>query len=165
MPTDWPGEGHRAIADWADTLCWARDKLNLPVLTLRLVMSDAVGDFEIPRGRKEITSDQVEAILSAYRRIASPISILAQARSSEDVTKLRGFYADVAWPWQWNWGYEDKVMEFGTDWTNDYNRDRLQELRDDTESLVLGQRENETHAASREQPWISAWYDVYDPNY
>lgn len=114
MPTGWPGEGHQALADWAETLRWARDKLNLPGLTLRLVMSDALDGTELP-GRREITNDQNEAILSAYSRIASPISVLAQTRSSDDMEKLRGFYADVTWPWHWYWWHEDRYMEYGSD--------------------------------------------------
>jgi hypothetical protein len=161
MHTSWPGEGHRALADWAEMLRWARHKLNFPGLTLRLVMSDSQGGVEVPPGREEITSDQVEAILSAYRGIASPISILAQARSSEDATKLRGFYADVAWQWNWNWRYEDKFMEYRWRWVKDYSRDRHQELREETERLVLGQRDNQTHVSSRGQPWTSVWEDRY----
>ena len=115
-----------------------------------------------PPGREHITSEQVEAILSAYRRIASPISILAQAGSGDKgATKLRGFYARVAWPWHWNWGYEEKLEEYGWRWVKDYSRDRLQELREETERLVLGHRDNEAYVSSREPPWNSIWEDRF----
>ncbi|KAG8158494.1 hypothetical protein KVR01_011616 [Diaporthe batatas] len=161
VPTGWPGEGHRAIADWAETLCWARDKLNLPVLTLSLVMSNAQDDRDSPLGRKEITSDQVEAILSAYRRIASPITVLAQTKPSKDITKLRGFYADVTWPWHSYWVDTNRYMQYGTGWVWDLCRKEHRELSEGIERLVLGKRDNETHTSSREKPWISVWHDLY----
>lgn len=165
LHTGWPEEGHRALGDWAETLHLARDKLNLRGLTLQLVMTDSLDGEEPPPGREEVTSEQVEAILSAYRRIASPISILAQTRSSEGDTKLRGFYAQVAWPWSWNWGYEDKLFEYGWRWVRDYRRDRHQELREETERLVLGQRDDEVYISSREPPWNSIWNDRFSSTY
>lgn len=164
-PTGWPGEGHRALADWAETLHWARDKLSLRALTIQLVMTDVLAGEEIPPGREEITSEQAEAILSAYWRIASPISILAQTVSGEGDTKLRSFYAQVAWPWDWNWGYEDKLFEYGWRWVRDYRSKMHEELREKTERLVLGQRDDEVYVSSREPPWKSIWKDRFSSLY
>ncbi|KAH8759341.1 hypothetical protein F5883DRAFT_681809, partial [Diaporthe sp. PMI_573] len=170
MHAGWPGEGHRVLADWAETLHWARDKMNLRGLTLQLVMTDSLDGEEPPPGREEITSEQVEGILSGYRRITSPISVLAQTDvnamvgSGEGAAKLRSFYAQVAWPWSWNWGHDDKVLEYGWRWVKDYRRDRCQELREQTERLVLGQRDNEVYVSNREPPWKSIWKDRFSSN-
>lgn len=128
-------------------------------------MTDSLVGEIIPPGREEITSEQVEAILSAYWRIASPISILAQTGSGEGDTKLRSFYAQVAWPWDWNWGYEDKFYEYGWRWVRDYRRNRYQELREKTERLVLGKRDDELYVSSREPPWKSIWKDRFSSLY
>lgn len=67
--TGWPGEGHPALIDWSETLYWAIDRMNLSGLTLRLVMADMLDLGGPPPGRGEIVSEQVEEVLSAYRRI------------------------------------------------------------------------------------------------
>ena len=37
----WPQDGHPALQDWAHTLNWAKNKISIPSLTLRLTMAGA----------------------------------------------------------------------------------------------------------------------------
>ncbi|KAL1860262.1 hypothetical protein Daus18300_009316 [Diaporthe australafricana] len=165
--TGWPEEGHRALADWADTLAWARGKMNLGGLTLRLVMADSLNGEEPPPGREGITSEQVEDILSAYRRIASPLSVLARAGANDtggcdgDADELRSFHAQVAWPWEWNWGHDDKLIEYGCQWVREYRRDRYRELDQEAEKLIMGQRSNEYCVSNRASQRKSTWEDRF----
>ncbi|KAI7787647.1 hypothetical protein LA080_015016 [Diaporthe eres] len=52
--TGWPGEGHPALIDWAETLYWARDRMNLIGVKLRLVMAVVLDLDGPPPGRGEI---------------------------------------------------------------------------------------------------------------
>lgn len=159
--TGWPGEGHRALTDWAETLLWARDKMNLGGLALRLIMADVLDMGPMPPGRGEITSEQVEDILSAYRRITSPLAVLSQSEAKDvdgggwDCMNLRSFYAEVAWPWEWNWGFEENYNEYGWDWVRDYRRDRRRELGEEAERLVMGQRYNEAYVSDPDPIWYT----------
>lgn len=111
--TGWPGEGHPALTDWVETLVWARYKMSLGALAVRLVMADSVASFGPPSDRRDLTSEQVEDILSAYRRIISPLAILAQPEAKGvvgrggDDGELLSFHAKVAWPLAWRWDSED----------------------------------------------------------
>lgn len=169
--TGWPGEGHRVLTDWTETLHWARDRLNLGGLTLRLVMADSLDGEEPPPGREEITSEQVEEILSSYRRITSPLAVLAQTQvkhvdgdiAGDDV--LRSFHAQVAWPWDWNWAQDDKVLENGWRWVKDYRRDRCRDLGEEAERLVIGQRYDGICSSGREPQCESIWEERFCSHY
>lgn len=169
--TGWPEEGHRALEDWAETLRWARNKMNLGGLTLRLVMADSLDGEQPPPGREEITNEQAEEILSAYRRIISPLAVLAQTDPNGMIgcdggaAELRDFHAQIAWPWIWNWGHDDKVLEHGWLWLWDYWKDRCRELREEAEGLVIGQRYSKAHLGGRDPPWVSIWERRFCSNY
>lgn len=157
----WPGEGHPALIDWAETLYWARDRMNLSGLTLRLVMADVLDLGGPPPRRREIISEQVEEILSAYRRITSPLAILSQTEakymdgSGWSSMNLRSFSAEVAWPWEWNWGFQDHYDKYGCDWVRDYRRDRRREGGEEAERLVMGQRYNEAYVSDPDPIWYT----------
>lgn len=86
-PDMWPSEGHPALVDWVATLDWAANKLNLPGLTIRMVMAD-LWNYEASNGR-DVTAAQGEAMLKGQRRILRPMSRLRE---------LARFYALCSWP-------------------------------------------------------------------
>lgn len=159
--TGWPGKGHSALIDWAETLYWARDRMNLIGLKLRLVMADVLDLDGPPPGRGEIISEQVEEILSAYRRITSPLAVLSPTEakyvdgSGWSSMNLRSFSAEVAWPWEWNWGFQDHYDKYGWDWVRDYRRDRRREGGEEAERLVMGQRYNEAYVSDPDPIWYT----------
>lgn len=162
-PMGWPEEGHPALADWAETVCWAREKMNLCGLTLRLVMADSPYGPAAP-GRGSITADQVEEILSTYRRIVSPVAVLAQSKAGDenggDGNQLRKFDVRIGWPWAWNFDYQAKVDEYGWDGLNEYVAEKCQVLKEEVERLVMGDRYREIHNEGTGDPWIqfnSVW--------
>lgn len=164
--TGWPGEGHPALTDWVETLVWARDKMNLGALAVRLVMADSVASLGSPPDRRDLTSEQVEDILSAYHRIISPLAILAQPEAKGVVGRgggdgeLLSFHAKVAWPLSWRWDSEDNLDENGVEWGANCRRDKLQELTEEAERLVMGQRYNEHYVSGRASQWKSMWEAV-----
>lgn len=164
-PTGWPEEGHPALADWAETLRWARENMNLCGLTLRLVMADCPNGYGAPPGRGSITADQVEEISSAYRRIISPVAVLAQSKAGDenggDGNQLRKFDARITWPWAWNFDYQAVVDEFGWDGLMDYVGEKCHVLKEEHERLVLGDRYRKTHNEGTRDQWIE-WDTVWE---
>lgn len=160
-PMGWPSSGHPALADWAETLRWARERMNLCGLTLRIVMADSPNGWPAPPGRVSITADQVGEILSTYRRIISPVAVLAQSKAGDensgDGNQLRKFDARLSWPWGWNFDYQAKADEFGWDGLVDWVEERRQELKEEFERLVMGDRYREIHNEGTGHEWISVW--------
>lgn len=140
--------------------------MNLGGLNLRLVMTDSVRG--VPPGREEITNEQVDVILSAYRRLTSPLSVLAQTDADLAVgcdggtAELHSFRAQVTWPGKWSEEYFEKVTGKKR-WQRDkdYLMDRDQELREEAEGLVMGERYNEAYVSGRAPPCKSVWEDRF----
>ncbi|KAK4039010.1 hypothetical protein C8A01DRAFT_47464 [Parachaetomium inaequale] len=131
-PESAPQDDYAALLDWRETVDWVKDKINLPGLTLRLMMA---GDsYYRPNGGKELTREQGNAILAGYLRILGPLQRLDAASNNG----LARFHAEMVWPWRW------------TDWA--VERDR--ELKDRAERFILGERYRDV--AAREPPW-SVW--------
>lgn len=83
---NYPTAGHPSLRDWAETLHWARDKLNQPGLTVRLVMN-LVHDWFVHR--QVLTRAQCRETVEGFMRIASPLASLDE---------LGHFYADLSRP-------------------------------------------------------------------
>ena len=141
----WPREGDPALRDWAKTIAWAREKLNAPGLTVRLVMNDAF-DGLAGDDRVRITGQQGRDILSAYARILGPLTKLG-------ADGLAKFYARFAWPWNWdsNWHErhwsvrETKVAQ------------KQYELKRRAERLVMGDRYGQLYSDDALEPRNSLW--------
>lgn len=127
-----PRDGHPALQDWSETLNWAKNKLKLPALMLRLVVAGNVQYYE-PEGAREMTQAQGEKVLALYHAIYAPLRSL-------DVPSEGGlarFYADLAWPWQWTPWVDSRLEEAqGGDWVEYKNR----ELKRHAEQLVMAER-------------------------
>lgn len=166
--TGWPEEGHLALADWAEILCWARDKMNLRGLTLRLVMTDSPNGSAAPPGRANITAAQVEEILSAYRRIISPLAALAQYKAIDEnggnENELRKFYARIALPWGWNFPAREMIEEHGWAWLENYLGEKRRLLWEEAEGLVMGSRYQEPcdeGTGCEWNEWNSVWVEKF----
>lgn len=119
-PDMWPSEGHPALIDWVATLDWAADRLNLPVLTIRMVTADP-WNHEEPNERG-ITAAQGEAMLKGQRRILRPMSRFKE---------LARFYALCSWPLKRNYEWRGKT---------DIIKEKEQALKKVAEKLVMGDR-------------------------
>lgn len=91
-----PSDGHPALQDWVKTLDWVRDELNLPALTLRLVVAS---DSPPTTTSEEITRAGGKEVLAVYNSILHPLRSLSAAPSG---TGLARFYARLAWPLKWS---------------------------------------------------------------
>jgi hypothetical protein len=145
-PRSSPQDDYAALRDWRETVDWMKEKLNLPALTLRLMMA---GHARYPpNGSKEITKAQGNAVLAGYLRILGPLERLGAA-SDNGLTR---FHAEMVWPWRWtDWAAEKAFSNAdGQTWLQGKDR----ELRVRAERFILGKRYRDV--AAREPPW-SAW--------
>jgi hypothetical protein len=131
----WPQDGHPALLDWADTLSWAKTRLAVPILTLRLTMAGSrQWPPQPPDERQELSQEQGDQVLAGYRRILSPLACLREHG-------LAHFYADFVSPWKWrNWmdnaPPEEQNPEAGWQWVLS-SQDAMNE---EAERFVLGDR-------------------------
>jgi hypothetical protein len=143
-----PRDDHPALRDWDETLDWAKDKLNLPALTLRLIVA---GNRDVRHTDAEkMTRAEGKEVLATYNRILAPLQSLNPA--SED--GLARFYAELAWPLQWTWWVQQKleVSEMAWGWLEAKGG----ELKRRAEKGVLGAR-YEGVAAAGAEPQRSVW--------
>lgn len=85
---DWPRD--TAIDDWERTISLACQRLNLPGLTLRIIVAGLYGVDENPDNRLYMSQKRGERII-AYTRIVAPVACLGSAG-------LARFYSRFAWP-------------------------------------------------------------------
>ncbi|KAK3368476.1 hypothetical protein B0H63DRAFT_534715 [Podospora didyma] len=156
----WPRDDdhHPALRDWRDTVEWLRPRINDPVLTLRVVMSESCED-DPPEDRPQMTKAQGDKIIAAYRRILHPLTRLTLA--DNDGNALARFYAQLACPWSrtaeapaWSWTSDDS-----------YRRDlvpRMERLlRERAERLVMGDRYDSLYPPDAEEPSKCLWQERY----
>ncbi|KAK3939365.1 hypothetical protein QBC46DRAFT_388056 [Diplogelasinospora grovesii] len=142
-----PRDEHRALQDWSETLDWVKDKLNLPALTLRLIMAGN-GEFR-PEGSEEMTRAQGKEVLATYNRILSPLRRLDPTSDGG----LARFHAELAWPLQWTrWVARKLQEEHAWDWLESKDR----ELKRRAEHFVMGERYERVSVAAGE-PQRSVW--------
>lgn len=125
-----PRDGHPAIQDWSNTLDWVKHELNLPALTLRVVMAP---DIEGPS--VSITKAQGKEVLAVYNSILAPLRSLGAATDRG----LARFYADLHWPLRWSrevMAKREKNEEDTVAWVDSKDR----ELKRRTEQHVMGAR-------------------------
>lgn len=135
-----PSDGHPALQDWSKTLDWAREELNLPALTLRLVVAS---DSPPTTESREMTRAQGKEVLAVYNAILHPLRSLATA---PDGTLAR-FYAKLAWPLK----YSEEVV-----WSRELVDSKERELKRRAEQYVKGERYERACVSTRE-PHNSVW--------
>lgn len=140
MPENWPRESDTAVQDWTATLDWARDRLNVSRLTVRLVMADVNGYETWPR--EFVGEGEGEAIIAGYMFIVSSLTRLGP---------LDKFYAQLVSPWRWN---------KRTSRNEALAAEKETELKAQAERLLMGDRYEFLPSAAAEPP-PSIWEHVY----
>jgi hypothetical protein len=145
-----PREGHPALLDWVETLDWAKNKLNLTALTLRIIMARS-RQYE-PNGSEaslQMTRAQGKGVLVTYNRIIAPLERLGAATDNG----LARFYAELEWPWLWTEWVGDKLEEEGgLEWLQSKRR----ELKTRAERGIMGERYDRVGSPAGE-PHRSVW--------
>lgn len=139
-PDHWPAEAHPAVEDWIKTVEWARNRLNIGGLTVRLVMADQ-SQLEPLWTRKHMLQDQGTRIIEAYWVILSPLLRLRE---------LRRFYASFVSPWRWSEDIDPQSRP-------EMARAKEQELNKLAEKFVLGEERYELQCSTEEEPEESLW--------
>lgn len=129
----WPSEKQSDLLDWMGTITNIRDKLNLPALTIRLVIAQPT------RSRATRPDKECQAILAAYDRILSPIIQLGGEGG------LAGFYADFEYPWS----VTDKASGNG----RELFRSKKREMKERAEKAVLGPDRWKDQSSSESTTW------------
>ncbi|KAK3905671.1 hypothetical protein C8A05DRAFT_30484 [Staphylotrichum tortipilum] len=132
---DWPRAEHAAIREWAETVDWMRERLNLPGLTLYLALPTGAGWGHEEEG-KDMTQVEGDAVLAGYWRIMEPLTRLGASR--EDGTGLARFYAELAWPWGWCSWVREKEMNCEVRW--DWVASKERQLKEGAERRMMGAR-------------------------
>ncbi len=131
---DWPQAPHAALREWAETVDWMRDQLNLPGLTLRLALPASAGWGHEEEFRK-LTQAEGDAVLAGYWRILEPLERLGASR--EDGPGLARFYAEMAWPWRWaSWDGENGEVSWNWPWIVSNEK----QLNERAERFIMGAR-------------------------
>lgn len=134
-PMEWPQEGSLVLCDWAETVRFIKEKMNLKGLTLRLTMLEA-GGISAAQTRWYMTGSEVRDVLQAHDRILRPIAELSHHG-------LKRFYAHIALP-EKNalWFAEDESAEEAP--VEEHFTQRIvrgeRQLKQRAEQLVLGDR-------------------------
>ena len=143
-PDQWPQRGDVAAELWVDTLDRVRGKLNLPALTIRLVMSPP-SEWDIPSHHSHMTEEEGKEILAGYVLLLEPL-----ARFGAD--GLARFYASIEWPWAWTTESTDRTLVEGSGWIEAKRR----WLKGRFERAVLKERYGQSGSESGE-PHDSLW--------
>jgi hypothetical protein len=153
-----PSFGHPALRDWDETVEWARDKLNLPCLILRMTVPGN-GPCS-PEDSQSMTQAQGREILAAYQAMVTPL----RCWDGDKWGGLHHFCADLAWPLRWARSSNAKS------WSWLLARDM--ELNTKVEQLVLGTQRcpGFTGRVSRDPPgywrrWSWTWVSLRQESY
>jgi hypothetical protein len=140
-----PRQEHPAFQDWPETLDWAKNKLKLTALTLRLIVYGAP-EFS-HRDCENMTHAEAKEVYATYFRILAPLQRLDTGHAGG----LARFYAELAYPLQWTRWASAKI-EANEDWLESKHR----ELKRRAEQFVMGERYGLVSVAARE-PEKSLW--------
>jgi hypothetical protein len=144
-----PREDHPALLDWAETLDWAKNKLNLTALTLRIIMVRSREYQSNENQALQMTRAQGKQVLATYNRIIAPLERLGAATDNG----LARFYAELEWPWLWTEWVGDKLEEEGgLEWLQSKRR----ELKTRAERGIMGERYDRVGSPAGE-PHRSVW--------
>ncbi|KAK4140148.1 uncharacterized protein C8A04DRAFT_40159 [Dichotomopilus funicola] len=134
----WPDDAHPALVDWAATIDWLQDKLNINKLTLRFTVAGS--EFWPPHD----TDKRV-----GYDRVARPLGCLGRRKGG-----LARFHADLSSPWMWFGWVNDEYIHTGE--RPDIN---LGQLNEHVERLVLGDRYDTRESEGVD---MGIWQDIWE---
>ncbi len=144
-----PRDGHPAVQDWSNTLDWVKHELNLPALTLRVVIAPGV---EAPSESKNVTKAQGKEVLAVYNSTLAPLRSLGAATDRG----LARFYTDLHWPLRWSREVMAKRKENKEDavaWVESKDR----ELKRRAEQHMMGARYKGYGGIVGSEPEKSVW--------
>lgn len=144
---DWPRDA--AIDDWEHTMSLARQRLNLPGLTLRIIMAGLYGVYENPDNRLYMSQKRGERIIAGYTRIVAPVACLGSAG-------LARFYSSFAWPWAYTRESRAAWLKHGWEWVTAHEK----VLEERYGRLVMGDRYDSAQSGGGE-PTDSSWVRKY----
>jgi hypothetical protein len=147
----WPGPEHPAARNWLAAVGWLRDRLNLPGLTLRVVVMDESNGT--PDRAGEATAEEAAALLKAYTDLVRPLRGLAEPPG------LARFYAHFRYPWERPlYGGLNDPPRCGP-WYDPWLHKK--DLKERLERYVMGAGYESLYADSREEPAPSDWDEMY----
>lgn len=123
-----PSRDRAALQDWADTVDWAKDKLNAPSLTVRVIITYM--EEREQSSRRVWTEEHLQ--LADQRRIVSPLARVG----------LDNFYAQFAFC---KWGGEKSGC---SDRVENWEKN----LKEKLEKLVLGHKYNSPYLSRGQEP-------------
>ena len=147
-PSTWPQTDHPAMQDWRETVGWLRDKINGPILTLRLIGAEINDEMPSSYTPSTITVAEGNTIHKAYMDLLLPLKQLAEGPNG-----LARFYTDLSYPWEWT----EESRNRGWDWLQDKKR----ELKKRAERHVMGDRYGSLYIDGKKEPEKSRWQQVY----
>jgi hypothetical protein len=146
----WPGPEHPAARDWLATVAWLRDRLNLPALTLRVMVIDESNGT--PERAGEATPEEAAALLRAYADLVRPLRGLA---ADSERPGLGRFYAHFRYPEERSWEHLPGEPRRPGPWFDPWLHKKS--LKQYLERYVMGARYESLYTDSRKEPLPSDW--------
>lgn len=154
-PDAWPEAGNDAVAlqAWTETIDWARGKMNVAALTIRVVVAL---DNEIETTRA-VTG---EGLANTGGFIDSPEEVAPMTRE-EGIERIAGFMRTVR-PLARLGNMHAFYAQPGALWKEEIGGQRQaalmeRKLKERAERLVMGKRYEEQYASGRKEPERSIW--------
>ncbi|KAK3896609.1 hypothetical protein C8A05DRAFT_39842 [Staphylotrichum tortipilum] len=144
-PATVPGTDDAASKDWAATLGWARGRLGLAALSVRMT---PVGNVVRP-----MEADEVDGLAVGYKRLVRAAASGLGCLDTWAAGTLARFYATPVWPWRVPVG--TSAAERQRTKAVRRLRDRLYELKQSVELGVMGEQYEQVAAA---EPAASMWF-------
>jgi hypothetical protein len=130
-----------------DTVDWIRDKINVPALTLSLIMADFHGN-DVPNLREDLTKDQRHQIIKGYSSILHCLRPLARDGG------LAGIHIQPAYPRRWAPGAIPGIQRH-----HNWLAEGEQEIKKNSEEFVFGGKKSRNEAEPRMSIW-QRWHEV-----
>ncbi|KAH6622591.1 hypothetical protein F5144DRAFT_334135 [Chaetomium tenue] len=143
LPESWPQAEQPAMKDWQETIEWAKDKIQAPSLTIRLVGAEH-GDWGVRIFTDTMTTSEGDAIMRSFQGLLKSLKPLAD-------NGLARFYAHIPYPWRFVGEPQPYMARW--DWVSAQER----ALKERAERFIMGDRYEEQYANGSEEPRLSFW--------
>lgn len=150
-----PQDFTSAVADWMETLEWAREKFDLSRLTIRCEILDYLLEEHVPEHRRQITttSSKYGEILRGFVAICRSFTILHQEtqpgmETAEPSPRLRGLFIHLVDPLFWR--AQSATSKWREGRGDKWRQHRLEER---FEQVVMGKDYNSLAAGKEKLKW------------
>ncbi|KAL8701351.1 MAG: hypothetical protein Q9201_004952 [Fulgogasparrea decipioides] len=138
-----------AYQEWLQAIDWIKEKLCLPMLTLRICAADCLmTSINTSPYRSKITEEQAQKILGMYGRTVAPLSRL---------NGLHRFFAHFVWPFAWTKSGR-RLLEDNPSFV----QQQVQEWEQKAEAIVMGNDYNSNDMGKEKQgnsQWMEQWLE------